>query len=79
MVGGFDRDSSGRIDSIDLFCGAGGLALGLAQAGFHCRLANDIWEPAAQTFKANFPSSEFLLADARDLTRSDVLARAGLA
>ncbi len=40
--------------AIDLFCGAGGLSLGLARAGFSVLRAYDHWEPAVATHRANF-------------------------
>jgi len=38
---------------IDLFSGAGGLAIGFGNKGFHMELANDIAEPALDTLKHN--------------------------
>ena len=38
---------------IDLFAGAGGLSIGFGNKGFHLELANDIAEPALNTFKKN--------------------------
>ena len=38
---------------IDLFCGAGGLSLGLQQAGFSMVAAYDQWAAAAATYRAN--------------------------
>jgi DNA (cytosine-5)-methyltransferase 1 len=48
---------------LDLFCGCGGLSLGLEQAGFKIALGIDIWEDALRTFKANHKDSQVLLAD----------------
>jgi DNA (cytosine-5)-methyltransferase 1 len=39
---------------IDLFCGAGGLALGFSQAGFQSVYAVDFDKPAAETYRRNF-------------------------
>jgi DNA (cytosine-5)-methyltransferase 1 len=39
---------------IDLFCGAGGLALGFTQAGFESVYAVDFDKPAAETYRRNF-------------------------
>lgn len=61
------------ITAIDLFCGAGGLALGLASSGIDVRMASDLWAPAAKTYAANFPSHSFKQADIRDLTSKEVL------
>ena len=41
------------IPFIDLFAGCGGLSLGLEQAGFSPIFANEIWEPAATTYRLN--------------------------
>jgi DNA (cytosine-5)-methyltransferase 1 len=38
---------------LDLFCGAGGLSLGFAQAGFQVRLAVDYNDAAVATYAAN--------------------------
>lgn len=38
---------------IDLFAGCGGLSLGMEQAGFTPVFANEIWEPAATTYRMN--------------------------
>ena len=38
---------------IDLFAGCGGLSLGMEQAGFTPVFANEIWEPAAETYRNN--------------------------
>jgi DNA (cytosine-5)-methyltransferase 1 len=64
--------------SIDLFCGAGGLTLGLGAAGFTTSLGSDFWEPAIRTFRRNFQETAFLAADARELTARDLLSNAGL-
>lgn len=66
------------LTSIDLFCGAGGLTLGLGHAGFEARLGSDNWRPAIETFAANFYNVPMLAADARDLTSHDLLAKADL-
>lgn len=38
---------------IDLFAGCGGLSLGMEQAGFTPVFANEIWAPAAETYRRN--------------------------
>lgn len=38
---------------VDLFCGAGGLSLGLRRAGMSIVAAYDHWGPAVQTYRAN--------------------------
>jgi DNA (cytosine-5)-methyltransferase 1 len=63
---------------VDLFCGAGGLGLGLAQAGYELRLAVDDFATACRTYESNLPAEEVRRADvrgleARDLPEADVL------
>src|SRR5436305_358332 len=40
--------------ALDLFCGAGGLSLGLAQAGFRVIAGVDAWDPAVSSYRQNF-------------------------
>lgn len=56
-----------RYTCIDLFAGAGGLSLGLKQAGFRCVLANEIDEFASQTFGANFPDAPLIMGDVQSI------------
>ncbi len=53
---------------IDLFCGAGGFAEGLHQAGFRTVYAADLDEQAICTFRFNHPESIAEQADVSDLT-----------
>lgn len=46
--------------AIDLFCGAGGLSLGLEQAGFSIVAAADTDRSALSTHRANFPTLTWL-------------------
>ena len=45
-----------RLTSIELFAGAGGLALGLEKAGLECLLLNEIDRSACQTLRLNRPA-----------------------
>lgn len=45
---------------IDLFAGAGGLAVGFRQAGWSVLAANDLDRAAGETFRLNFPETRFL-------------------
>ena len=58
---------------VDLFCGVGGLTLGLSNAGFAPKIAVDIWEKAELNFKAYFPKVEFLKLDLSDNNYRDLL------
>lgn len=66
----------GAPTAVDLFSGAGGMALGLLAAGFDIRLASDVWPAAQATYMANF-DHPFLLADIRDLDAAEVIRLAG--
>jgi DNA (cytosine-5)-methyltransferase 1 len=59
------------LTSVDLFCGAGGIAEGFKQAGFNCLYGNDINPHAIQTFAANHPRA---LADNRSIDQVGVRA-----
>jgi DNA (cytosine-5)-methyltransferase 1 len=69
--------SSGDYRSIDAFCGAGGLTLGLEWAGFTTAAAFDVDEKAIESFNLNIGSPGFV-ADASALTGSALLERVGL-
>lgn len=59
----------GKHQVIDLFSGCGGLSLGFSSAGFEVLRGFDSWEPAVQTYNANFDhSSEMLDLSDFDLT-----------
>ena len=59
--------------AVDLFCGAGGLSLGLQQAGFEVVAAVDTDEHALATHRANFPGRA-LKMDLADPEQVDDLA-----
>lgn len=47
-----------ELTSIDLFCGAGGLSLGLERAGFRSVLGLDLNKDACATYRRTFPGTE---------------------
>lgn len=49
--------------TIELFCGAGGLALGLENAGFENILLNDIDKDSCKTIKKNRPNNNVICED----------------
>jgi len=51
------------MNSIDLFAGAGGLSLGLSQAGINIVLANELEEDFAGTYQANHPDTRMCVGD----------------
>ena len=58
--------------ALDLFCGCGGLSLGLQRAGFQVVAAVDNWSLAIDTYKRNF-SHRVLQADVSKLTPQELL------
>lgn len=64
--------------AIDLFCGAGGLSLGLRQARFRVAVALDLSSLAAESYRMNFPHVPLICGDIRAVTGPDLLRRAGL-
>lgn len=52
---------------IELFAGAGGLAIGLEKAGLKCKLLNEIDSHACHTLKKNRPEWNIVQKDVKDL------------
>jgi DNA (cytosine-5)-methyltransferase 1 len=61
---------------IDLFCGAGGLSLGLREAGFSPTHAVDCWAPAVETYRKNLGDhvSSESIDDSTAFPDADVIA-----
>ena len=53
---------------VDLFCGCGGLTLGLLHAGWKPLLAVDHWKDAVATHRRNLPGHRVVDADVHELT-----------
>lgn len=64
---------------LDLFCGIGGLSLGLSKAGMKCIGGVDNWEDACQTYVHNHPDEKCLLADVSKLTLNEITSYFGIA
>lgn len=67
-----------RYTAIDLFSGAGGISLGLEDAGFDVLLASDIDPACAATYEANFPAHKFWNGDVANLTSPRIRGLTGL-
>lgn len=63
-----------KLSAIDLFCGAGGLSLGLRQAGFEVLGAVEIAELAARTYRLNHRSTTLWQQNIRSLSPQTVMA-----
>jgi DNA (cytosine-5)-methyltransferase 1 len=62
------------IECVDLFCGAGGLSLGLASAGIVVRVAVDADRDCEKTYTHNFPSVRFLRESVQDISIREIKA-----
>lgn len=60
---------------VDLFCGAGGLSLGLKNAGWSPVLSLDLWDDAIRTYRQNFDDHECLNVDVSKVAESDFANR----
>jgi DNA (cytosine-5)-methyltransferase 1 len=61
--------------AIDLFCGAGGLSLGLANAGFKVIAGVEINAAAAKTYRENHPKSLLYEKDIREVSIESLLKK----
>jgi DNA (cytosine-5)-methyltransferase 1 len=68
MKGGCTQLS--RIKFIDLFCGIGGIRLGMETVGFECVFSCDINSECRRTYNANF--GEIPQGDIKDISENDV-------
>ena len=66
-----------RLTAIESFCGAGGMALGLEQAGFDVRMSFDIVPAHITTHKHNL-GPRAMVMDAIEARGADLLSRAGV-
>jgi DNA (cytosine-5)-methyltransferase 1 len=62
---------------VELFAGAGGMMLGLENAGFRTLVANEVHAHPCMTMRANFPHVPVVEASIRELTAEDMFRRAG--
>ncbi len=62
--------------AIDVFCGVGGLSLGLRQARFRVAAAVDVLPLAAESYRMNFPRVPVILGDVREPDIASRLLRA---
>lgn len=60
------------LNAVDLFCGAGGLSLGLEWSGFRIVVANDYDPDSCLTFQRNHPASTVICGD---ISRPSVFRR----
>jgi DNA (cytosine-5)-methyltransferase 1 len=68
-----------KLTAVDLFCGAGGLTVGLRRAGFAVVGAVDVEPLAAHTYRANHPETAVWQRDIRRLDPAEMRDFLGLA
>ena len=68
----------GKPTAVDLFCGCGGLTVGLKRAGFQVVGAVDIDPLSVKTYTANHPEVRVWQQDIRELEPSELLEEIGL-
>lgn len=64
------------ISFIDLFCGIGGIRLGMEKAGFHCVMSSDINTECQRTYLENFgemPQGDITKIDEKTIPDHDIL------
>lgn len=65
-------------NAIDLFCGAGGLSCGLQQADSNIALGVDIDKAALTTYQNNFPSTQIIEDDIKNVTTEQIIKETGI-
>lgn len=65
------------IRAFDMFCGGGGSSLGAQAAGVKIAGGVDLWKPATDAFKLNFPEAVVFNKDLRKLRPADVTEKTG--
>ena len=66
------------LTALDLFCGAGGLTLGLKQAGFKVLVGVELASTAAETYRKNHPEVICLEEDIRNICPLELMSKLGL-
>lgn len=67
-----------KLKAIDLFCGAGGLTLGLKQAGFSVVAGVELNPIAAETYRLNHPDVDIYENDIRLINPTEILSKYNL-
>ena len=62
---------------IDLFSGAGGLLRGFMDAGFLPEFSVEMWGPAVETHRQNYPYVPLKAADIRTITNEELASYKG--
>ncbi|NPV51178.1 MAG: DNA cytosine methyltransferase [Candidatus Methanofastidiosum sp.] len=72
------RPFSRKLTAIDLFCGSGGLTVGLKEAGFNVVLGLEISPEISKIYAANHPEVKIITRDIRNVNGKEILELTGL-
>ncbi|SKA72110.1 DNA (cytosine-5)-methyltransferase 1 [Paucidesulfovibrio gracilis DSM 16080] len=67
-----------KLQAVDLFCGCGGMSLGLRQAGFQVMAGIDIEPLAIEAYRANHPDTKAIQADICEVDPHLLMADLGM-
>jgi len=67
-----------KLQAVDLFCGCGGMSLGLRQAGFQVVAGIDIEPLSIETYQANHPDTKTIQADVCEVDPHLLMASLGM-
>ncbi|NVM29295.1 MAG: DNA cytosine methyltransferase [Candidatus Helarchaeota archaeon] len=65
-----------KIIALDLFAGCGGLSKGFENAGIYVAVANEVWEPAIESYQHNHPDTTMIRGDVTDSKVKEKIIRA---
>lgn len=68
-----------KATAIDLFCGCGGISVGLEKAGFRVLAGIDIEKKYIASFQHNFPNAKAMTTDITTVAPKDFMATVGVA
>ena len=60
-----NKKNKNSLNFVDFFSGAGGISIGLKNAGYKCVLSNDFDINVKKTYEHNFPNEKFIYGDLR--------------
>ncbi|WP_226477457.1 DNA (cytosine-5-)-methyltransferase [Pseudomonas sp. MWU16-30323] len=66
-----------QIRAFDMFCGAGGSSLGAREGGATIVGGVDLWGPAVESFRLNFPDAHVYQGDLRKLSPKKIMKETG--
>jgi DNA (cytosine-5)-methyltransferase 1 len=72
------KEQKGQLRVLDLFCGCGGMSLGLEWAGLHVLAGVDIWPCAIQSYQHNHPDHLGLCEDLRMFSPQELEEKHGI-